>query len=721
MVTTVILAVIAAVTVVSTNRHSPINQWLGAMLVVSIGWICVVNLTTPHGEEALNLWLVRMAFVGALLLSYTLVRFVAALTGAVPQSFIAWSTISVIALICLSSTHLVISEVITRGTVVAPTRNILYFIVIFYMAFQAVVALYLLYEYTRHLHGGALKTRAVLCLIGLTFGTVTSVLTNIILPNLMGDIGPARFAWVPLLVWTIMLVYAVVRYRFFDIRLAIVRTIGYFITLYVVGIFYIGLIGMLMRVLQGERTWQPEDILLTIVPVIGVLLVYAPLRVIFDRMTNRLFYRDNYDESDVYRHITHDLALTPDTTILMKRATQYLAEVFQAEHVAMYIFVEPHVTGFDSGHGALLADADVRLLMQQVDQNYWAVVDATNSPSVTTAGKLLAVHQYAMVLPLRQAGTSIGLLCMGIRKSRGYSDRDYSTLLTIADQLSVVAQNALFVEQIQHFNAHLRREVHAATRALRSTNQRLEELDEAKDEFVSMASHQLRTPLTSVKGYISMLLDGDGGKLTQVQQQLLTEAFYSSERMVRLISDFLNVSRLQTGKFMIDRSIVDLAQVLRQEVSMLRPAADVKQITLTVATSSRLPRVYVDEGKLRQVMMNFIDNALFYSHPGSSVAISLKLVTQEIIFTVSDPGIGVPKSEQKRLFTKFFRATNARRHRPDGTGIGLFLARKVIDEHGGSTIVKSVEGQGSTFGFRMSLAAVRLPESHLQDQKPPVT
>ena len=154
---------------------------------------------------------------------------------------------------------------------------------------------------------------------------------------------------------------------------------------------------------------------------------------------------------------------------------------------------------------------------------------------------------------------------------------------------------------------------------------------------------------------------------------------------------------------------------------MLRPAADVKQITLTVATSSRLPRVYVDEGKLRQVMMNFIDNALFYSHPGSSVAISLKLVTQEIIFTVSDTGIGVPKSEQKRLFTKFFRATNARRHRPDGTGIGLFLARKVIDEHGGSTIVKSVEGQGSTFGFRMSLAAVRLPESHLQDQKPPVT
>jgi anti-sigma regulatory factor (Ser/Thr protein kinase) len=115
----------------------------------------------------------------------------------------------------------------------------------------------------------------------------------------------------------------------------------------------------------------------------------------------------------------------------------------------------------------------------------------------------------------------------------------------------------------------------------------------------------------------------------------------------------------------------------------------------------------IDEGKIRQVIMNFADNALYYSTQGTKITVKLAIEGTNVVFTVKDTGIGVPRSEQAQLFTKFYRASNARKQRPDGTGVGLFLAKKVIDAHGGSVLFESVEGKGSTFGFRVPLEELR--------------
>jgi signal transduction histidine kinase len=218
-----------------------------------------------------------------------------------------------------------------------------------------------------------------------------------------------------------------------------------------------------------------------------------------------------------------------------------------------------------------------------------------------------------------------------------------------------------------------------------------------------MASHQLRTPLTSVKGYLSMVLEGDAGKITKMQRQLLREAFTSSERMVHLINDFLNVSRVQTGKFMIDRQDVDLGKVVKQEVKSLETVAESRDLRLKLEVPTQPVIVSLDEGKIRQVIMNFIDNALFYSKPNTDIKITLRLFPKEVRFEVADRGIGVPVHQQARLFSKFFRADNARTQRPDGTGVGLYLAKKVIDGHEGKLIFASKEGVGSTFGFSLPL------------------
>jgi signal transduction histidine kinase len=308
----------------------------------------------------------------------------------------------------------------------------------------------------------------------------------------------------------------------------------------------------------------------------------------------------------------------------------------------------------------------------------------------------------SVITRLKTKSEVVGYCIFGYKTTgSAYAQRDIELIRIAGDELAVAIQNTLRFEQIQGFNATLQERIEEATKELRMSNEQLQRLDEAKDEFVSMASHQLRTPLTSVKGYISMVLEGDVGKITNMQRQLLGEAFTSSERMVHLINDFLNVSRLQTGKFMLEIKPIDLSKVVSQEVDSLQTTANARGLKLQYRAPSAFPVLYIDEGKIRQVIMNFIDNAIYYSSEETAIRIELTTEEGDAVFKVKDTGIGVPKKEQSHLFTKFFRATNARKQRPDGTGVGLFLAKKVIVAHGGSIVFESTEGEGSTFGFRL--------------------
>jgi signal transduction histidine kinase len=291
-------------------------------------------------------------------------------------------------------------------------------------------------------------------------------------------------------------------------------------------------------------------------------------------------------------------------------------------------------------------------------------------------------------------------LILGDKKSGNVYDRqDRRIIEIIADELLIAIQNSIRFEEIQQFNVTLQQRVSDATVKLQRTNKKLRDLDETKDEFISMASHQLRTPLTSVKGYMSMVIEGDAGKLTKQQEMLLNQAFVSSQRMVYLIADLLNVSRLKTGKFVIDAQPADLSEIVQGELDQLTETAKGKKIELKYDKPKKLQKLMLDETKVRQVVMNFIDNAIYYTRSGGHIKVSVKEDESHVYFTVKDDGIGVPKEDQKHLFNKFYRAGNARNARPDGTGLGLFMAKKVVDAQGGSILFESAENKGSMFGF----------------------
>jgi signal transduction histidine kinase len=276
-----------------------------------------------------------------------------------------------------------------------------------------------------------------------------------------------------------------------------------------------------------------------------------------------------------------------------------------------------------------------------------------------------------------------------------FAASDLALLERLAEAVGIALDNKLLFEENQQVLLQLRK-----------ANSRLKELDQTKDEFISMASHQLRTPLTTIKGYLSMVLDGDVGPVTKDERKMIQQAFDSSERMVFLIGDLLNISRLQSGKFVIENKPTDLAKMVGDQVDQLKETAANHHLTLDFKKPDKFPALNLDETKIQQVVMNFMDNAIFYTPAGGSVSVALEATDHEIRYTVTDTGLGVPKNEQHHLFAKFYRAGNARKMRPDGTGLGLFMAKKVIAAQGGAIIFKSVEGKGSTFGFSFPRAKV---------------
>jgi signal transduction histidine kinase len=164
----------------------------------------------------------------------------------------------------------------------------------------------------------------------------------------------------------------------------------------------------------------------------------------------------------------------------------------------------------------------------------------------------------------------------------------------------------------------------------------------------------------------------------------------------------LNLSRLATGKFVIEPSPTNLAEVVQAEIDQLIETARSREITLEFQRPTDFPELMLDETKIHQVVMNFIDNAIYYTPPGGTVTVELTDDGTDVEYLVKDTGIGVPRTEQHKLFSKFYRAGNARKARPDGTGLGLFMAKKVVVAQGGAIIFESEEGKGSTFGFRFN-------------------
>ncbi len=271
------------------------------------------------------------------------------------------------------------------------------------------------------------------------------------------------------------------------------------------------------------------------------------------------------------------------------------------------------------------------------------------------------------------------------------------------------------VRSLQHVEEELAKaneDLVRANQAFQTANQRLKELDQLKTEFISVASHQLRTPLSAIKWSLKMLMDKDLGPLTSEQEDMLGKGYQSNERMLALINDLLNVSRIEEGRFTYTFTDEDVEPLITELLDELRHVADEKHITLSVDVAPRpLPKVRVDVQKLHLALQNLVDNALKYTPVGGNIGIQAHVQGDELIVSVQDSGVGIPIHQHTRVFTKFFRGDNVMRMQTEGTGLGLFIAHSIVQKHHGRIWFESHEGRGTTFYIALPLLGKRSQEA----------
>ncbi|MCD4704967.1 hypothetical protein K8R66_02720 [bacterium] len=334
--------------------------------------------------------------------------------------------------------------------------------------------------------------------------------------------------------------------------------------------------------------------------------------------------------------------------------------------------------------------------IQKTDQLFDVFKPAIKSEQAKQIQKTLGINSIISV-PIYSENKIIGSIdFFSSEKLESIKNIDIEVMRSLTDQAGLVIRNLKLYQELSKKNLQLE-----------DANVHLKKLDEAKSEFLSIASHQLRTPLTGIKGYLSMMLEGDYGKFDKKQKIILGDVFDASDRMTRLVNVFLNVSRIESGRFKLDKASIDIKDLILKIIKDLELNAKEKGLKLSFkecrSMANKMHQVEVDADKLKDVLINLIDNSIKYTSKGS-VKVELCNDDENIIVKVKDTGVGLGKGESKKLFNKFSRGNDIARIDTTGSGLGLYIARKIIEAHGGRIWVESKGlGKGSIFQFTLPL------------------
>ncbi len=573
-----------------------------------------------------------------------------------------------------------------------------YFLYIFFLFTFSFYRLFKKYGVT----AGIGKQQILYLLLGDAISANSAFVTNLIMPW----IGIFFLNWLGQMLTIAMVgfaTYSIVKHKLMDIRMVMAKSVTYIILLTLIGFVYSFSMLWLDHIMfpTADNLLSVWQILFRAILTLFIIFSFQPLKRWIGKRTDRIFFKQSYDPEKLLDELSHTMA---SSIVLVELLFKVMNILIDEMKVSKGFFI-------------LLKDGDV-YTTQGIGYKKNLKINPKDIETLTKDGiciyddleegshlkQILKKYDAYIAQPLKNDNRITGVLLLGDKSSGDiYSKQDIRIFEIIGPQISVAIENAKSYEEIQKFNTVLRSEVKKATSELETANENLRELDKAKDEFITMASHQLRTPLTAIKGYLSMLLEGDAGEIKVGQYEFVEEAYSGATRMVALINDLLNVSRMETGKFFLEPTEFELTKMVEEEIKQLEKTARDKGLKVVFEGRGKI-NLYADEMKVRQVVMNFIDNAIYYTLQGK-IKVKAYKEGKNACFEVTDNGIGVPKEQQKNLFTKFYRAENARRTRPDGTGLGLFMAKKVVEDHNGEIIFHSEEGVGSTFGFRLPMKA----------------
>lgn len=553
-----------------------------------------------------------------------------------------------------------------------------------------------------------------------SFGLRRQQIKYVLVASVLASLGGATnfFLWydIPIkpygnilvVLYPVLFSYAIIKHRLLDIKLILRASAVYMLSLFTIVVPIVLIKYFSLTVLDLDS--NIEDILLFVVSV----AIFPKVTVFFYRFANKYLFTSLYDSKEVIEQTTNELKSILDIDRIYRTVSDIITKAFHCKSIGIltYSDLTSYSIRFSKG---LNVEEGVKFVRHEELRNYISsnsgVVILSEMPKEERAKHIQCLsvfkrYEIEAITELSIKGKIIGYIILGPKESGdGYNDEDIRVLKNISSQMAVIMDNALMYDKVKNFNIKLEHEVYIATRDLRKANAKLKKLDQAKSEFISIASHQLRTPLTVIKGYISMMLEGNFGPLSKKVKDPMEKVFLSNERLINLVEGLLGVSRIESGRMQFEFKKEYLENVVVSVVDELNENAVKKNLMLLYdAPKKALPEVNIDQEKIRQVILNLIDNGIKYTKEGV-IKVTLEEIGKKVRFCVFDSGVGIREEDFHNLFKKFSRGQGVSILNTEGTGLGLYVAKEVIKAHGGKIWAESWgEGQGSKFCFEIPTA-----------------
>ncbi|MCC2642892.1 MAG: protein of unknown function, putative Histidine kinase [Nitrospira sp.] len=417
---------------------------------------------------------------------------------------------------------------------------------------------------------------------------------------------------------------------------------------------------------------------------------------VLDTIVRELHYdRAIITQFDRIRRVSHDFRV--------RGVPQQVAELLRTQEVA--------VTDPRSVEGTVLLRGEPVLTNNIHD--VWDRLHPINQKLVS----MVQVKSFISV-PLKVQDEVIGALSVDRTQGRALTQDDLDLLITLASQVAIALDNAQAYREIESLNAGLEARVQERTADLEAANARLKQMDRLKSQFLAHVSHELRTPLTSIVGFADNMIEGLVGSLSVKQEQYLIRIKANGTRLARMITDLLDLARVEAGKLVLSFDHVALTVLVSESIEQLRPLATAKQIHIDLHSPDPTLLVWADLDRLSQILTNLLDNAIKYTPDGGHVSVDLSKADHKMArIVVRDTGQGIPSEALPKLFDPFFRVHQQERSHTKGLGLGLAIVKDLIDLHGGSITVHSEVDRGTEFEFTLPL----LPHGGSDSTSLPVT
>ena len=702
---------IGLLTLLKNPRAKP-NIYFG-VATFSLGlWLSMLFLGDFTTDPTIALWAVRLATLFGTPMIASIIFFSTVFPEILREPSKRFNRVNLIfpmIFMILALTPFLVPSVIIRDNSAQPTNlGILYSLQSIYAIGGFIYAAIIILRKYSHV-GVRAKSQVRLVGLGLLIAVLVNALTGGVLTllnisnnysNLVGSIS--------FLIFISITSYAIVRHHLFDIRLAIARTVGFILTIGLVGTIYslivLGISTLFISPDQAILSSGLSVLFVLIPPTIFVGLTFHSIQTRIARATRRIFYHDTYDLKTALDSISDTLITDSNIDKIMSQSLRLINESIKPTYAHFTVFGTKGKPYRELSVRSKVSEKTILALSKFIKKVSSNPINRDDSFDEELP-KYFERDDIALLLRLGTEENMVGLLIFGAKQNgRSYTADDVALLRISAKNLAIALENAKKYDQISKFADTMQREVHSATTKLRQANEELKTLDVLKDDFISMASHQLRTPATSVYEALQMLNHPNtSSKLAKKEQSDLLElAGASSEHLVTVIAEMLSISSIQAGRFNINKTPLVLQELVERVIKQTSAQADQKQIKLVFEKPAQPLKIKADQAKIVEVVSNYLENAIKYSTQKSTVTIKLRVSNGRVRFEVEDQGMGVPEKERKNLFSKFFRASNARKKQLDGSGIGLFVVKTIATSHGGDAYYKPLSG-GSLFGIWLPL------------------